>query len=65
MESVFVSFVFIVVATLAYAVRTVSRPPVPVHRPAEVAPLSETTDSSREPRREAEPVGRSGLLDIA
>ena len=65
MESVFVSFVFIVVATLAFALRTVSRPPVSVQRPAEVAPGSETADSDRDPRREAETVGRSGLLDTA
>jgi hypothetical protein len=65
MESVFVSFVFIVVATLAYALRTVSRPPAPLHGPAEIAETASEPSTGSESRREAGLVGGRGLLDTA
>jgi hypothetical protein len=65
MESVFVSFLFFTVATLVYALRTVSRPAAPAQLPADVgAATAETTHASRsKPDEDADPVGR--VLDIA
>ena len=65
MESVFVSFVVIVVATLGYALRTVSRPPAPVEIPAVVGPTASDRAARPEAGRETETDGRNGLLDIA
>lgn len=65
MESVFVSFVFFTVATLAFALRTVSRPAAPAPLAADVgAATAETTRASRsKPDEDADPEGR--VLDIA
>jgi hypothetical protein len=54
MESVFVSFVFFVLATLVYALRAVSRPVAPMQVP-------EAGSSNAEPRRAPAGQPRSGL----
>jgi Na+-transporting methylmalonyl-CoA/oxaloacetate decarboxylase gamma subunit len=77
MESVFVSFVLFVLATLVYALRAVSRPVAPVRLPEADASSIETSRASapqQQPGRvgrtaehdeAAEPIRRRSLLDIA
>jgi hypothetical protein len=76
MESVFVSFVLFVLATLVYALRTVSRPVAPVRLPEADASSIETSRASasqQQPGRvgrtehdeATQPIRRRSLLDIA